>query len=95
MIQNLNFGGNQEIRKNWEIKKNENRKSCHIAINKMHILAIFHSEIMIFVEIRGHLEILPFHRTQSRNSESLHRNRAIIFEVEELDTQNFHRTCVI
>ena len=50
---------------------------------------------MIFDEIRGHLVILPFYKIQTRDFESPLRKRAIKFEVEVLDTPNFHRTRLI
>ena len=47
---------------------------------------------MIFDEIRGHLVILSFYRAQTRNSEVSLRKKAIKFEVDVLDTPNFHST---
>ena len=64
-------------------------------IIKIHILAKFHDEIMIFEGIRGHLVILPFYRAQTRDSEGPLRKKAIKFEVDVLDTPNFHRICLI
>ena len=76
-------------------QKNEKRLFYHVCIFIIHVLAKSHEEILIFDEIRGHLGILQFYRVQTRDSEGPLQKRAIIFEVEVLDTQNFHRTCLI
>ena len=90
------WGKNREVGKNREIfRKNEKRLCYHVCTFRIHVLAKFHEEILIFDEIRGHLVILPFYRAQTRDSEGPLRKRAIIFEVEVLDTPNFHRTCLI
>ena len=90
------WGKNREVGKNRKIfKQNEKRLYYHVCIFKIHVLANFYEEILIFDEIRGHLVILQFYRAWTRDSEGLLRKRAILFEVEVLDTPNFHRTCVI
>ena len=50
---------------------------------------------MIFDEIRRHLVILPFQRTQTRDSEGPLRKKAIRFILDVLDTPNFHRIRLI
>ena len=63
------LGKNGEIGKNREIfKKSEKRQYNHVSFSKIHILAKSHEKIMIFGEITGHLVILPFYRTQTRDS---------------------------
>ena len=75
-------------------KKNEKRQYDYDFIITTHVLAKVHEEIMIFEEVRGHLVILLFYRAQTRDSEGPLRKRAIIFEVEVLDTPNFLRICI-
>ena len=41
------------------------------------------------------LVILPFYRAQTKDFEGSLRKRAMKFEVEVLDTPNFHRTHLI
>ena len=90
------FSGKIGKSENREIfKKHEKCQCSHVFIIKIHILAKFHEKIMIFDEIRGHLVISPFYRAQTRNSEGPLRTKVLKFEVEVLDTLNFHRTCLI
>ena len=51
-------------------------------------MAKFHEEMMIFDEIRGHLQ------GSGQSFEGALRKRAIKIEGKVLDTPNFHRTIV-
>ena len=86
----MKLGKNQKI-----YKKIEKRQSYQVCNIKIHILAKFHEEIMVFEEIRGHLLILPFYRAQAKASQGPLRKKAIKFEVEVLDTSILHRICLI
>ena len=72
-------------------KKNEKGQYNHVYTIKIHVLAKFNEEIMIFNKIRGHLVTLTFYRAQTRHSYGPLRKRATKFEVEKLDTTSFHR----
>ena len=48
-----------------------------------------------FGKIIAHLLILLFYMAQARAPESLLRKKAIEFDVEVLDTPNFHNVCNI
>ena len=48
-----------------------------------------------FDEIKGHLLILPFYRSQTNACEGPLQKKAIKSEVEVLNTQNFHRIYLI
>ena len=71
-------------------KEIKNGQSYHVAILNIHVLAKFHEEILIFDEIRGHLVVLQFYRAQTRDSKGPLRKKAIKFELNVLDTPNFH-----
>ena len=60
--------------------KNEKKQYNHVFILKIHVLANFHENRMIFDEIRGHLVILPFYRAQPRDCKCLLRKKGIEFE---------------
>ena len=66
-------------KKSGHFQKNKKKQYCHLAIIKIHVLVKFHEEIMIFVEIRGHLVILSFYRAQTGYSKGCLRKRAIEF----------------
>ena len=54
-----------ESGKNREVfKKNEKGQYNHVYTIKIHVLAKFNEEIMIFNKIRGHLVTLTFYRAQ-------------------------------
>ena len=55
--------------KNRKIGKFSKKAYNHVSIFKIHVVAMFHEEILIFDEIRGHLVILPIYRAQTRDSE--------------------------
>ena len=83
------------IGKSRHFHENEKRQYNHVFIIKIHVLANFHEDRMIFDEIIGHLVMLPFYRAQTRDSKGPLRKRAIEFELGVLHTPNFHRTCLI
>ena len=80
LIKNWNFWGNREIRGKI--------KSYHVSIIKIHVLAKFHEEMMIFEEVGGHLVISTI---LQGSDQSYFRKKAIEFEVDLLDTPNFYK----
>ena len=93
----LAFGGkNRGIGHIWDIFiKNKEKQYNHVFIIKIHVLANFHEDSVIFDEIRGHLVILPFYRAQPRDCKGLLRKRGIEFERGVLHTPNFHTICLM
>ena len=83
------WGKNPE--KSGNFQKSEKKKYNHIFIIKTHVLEKFREKMMLFDKIRGHLVIFSYYSAQTTDPEGPLRKRAIKFEVEMLDTPNFHR----